>query len=195
MQFYFILPFILGFIINRPIFSLIIACIPMLYVFFVKEIFLFNKTVFAFFIYFILGYIVFMYKNKLYKLMYNNIYSHQILTIFIFIFVNLSFCKDYVHSGQVHVFLWVISFVPIFIFLYRNKWLKNSNNKFLKLFVFTGTSSYSIYLYNYIFYLHKKPFSYTIESLIFYLFLIYLTGISMYFVVEKPFQKMRKKFL
>lgn len=195
MQFYFLLPVMLFLIVRYPIVTIFLFISPLFYNSFVSKSFLLEKTVFAFFIYFILGYLVFIYKEKFYQIFYDNQYKNIILAIIIFLYLNITFYNGYILGGQLHMLLWVITFVPIFIYLTKSKMIKNSKNKLLNLFIFTGTASYSIYLYNYIFYIHKKPFAHNIEALIFYVLLIYLTGIIMYFLIEKPFQKLRKKIL
>ena len=62
-------------------------------------------------------------------------------------------------------------------------------------FKFTGTASYSIYLYNYIFYIHQKPFDLNLNAMIFYFLLVYIIGIFMYYLIEKPFLSLRKNLI
>lgn len=106
------------------------------------------------------------------------------IAIFSMLFLHITFYKGYIFSGQIHMLLWV---VPILIFMTKSTVINNSKSKLLNFFIFSGTASYSIY----IFYIHNI----TIEALFFYALLIYITGIAMYYLVEKPFQHFRKKAL
>lgn len=195
MQFYFLLPLLLYFIIRFPKVSILLFVLPLFYNSFVENSFLLQKTVFAFFIYFIVGYVLFMYKEKLYALLYENNYKSFVLALSIFLFLNLTFYKGHLHSGQIHTLLWLCSVIGIFIFMMRCERCNNTKNKLMQLFLFTGTASYSIYLYNYIYFLHAKPFDTSFEAVVFYTLLVYLTGSAMYYIVEKPFQNLRKKTL
>ena len=195
MQFYFILPLILFFIIKRPIVSLIILGLPICYQIFINQNIPVNSALIFCLFYFILGYIIYIYKNKLYNIFFNNKYKNIILVFFLFIFLNLTFLKEDIINIELNKILWTLIFIPIFIYLSKNEYIQESKNRFLSVIVFTGTSSYSIYLYNYIFYMDKKPFEYSFFAVIYYFFLIYVIGILMYFIVEGPFQVMRKKYL
>jgi len=55
-----------------------------------------------------------------------------------------------------------------------------------------GIYSYSIYLYNYIFYIHEKPVYTGLIGWIIYTLLILVFGIFMYYVVEKPAQWLKR---
>ena len=195
MQFYFLLPLLLFFIVRYPLLSILLFLLPLIYNNFISKSFLSDKTVFAFFIYFVMGYITYIYKEKYYDYLYNNKYRYYSITIFSMLFLHITFYKGYIFSGQIHMLLWVLSFIPILIFLTKSTVINNSKSKLLDFFIFTGTASYSIYLYNYIFYIHKKPFGITIEALFFYTLLIYITGIAMYYLIEKPFQRLRKRYI
>lgn len=195
MQFYLLLPFLLKYIVKYFWILLPISLVPIMHHSFIEKSFLLDKTVFAYFVYFILGYLTYIYRDLFYSIFYDNKYKNIILLIFVAVFLHITFFYTYLINGSVHILLWTVSFIPIFIYMYKNDFINNSKNKFLQLFIFTGRASYSIYLYNYIFYIHKKPISYSLESLIFYFFLIYLIGIFMYYCVEMPFQKLRKKVI
>lgn len=195
MQFYFVLPILLHYIIKYPIVSLVIAFIPISYNLYLKKRFLLDMSFIGFIIYFILGYVVFIYKDRIYEILFKNRYSTYILVFFIVAFLNLTFLKEYILNNKIHVLLWLLCFVPIYLYLYRSESLQVTKNKILNLFIFTGTASYSIYLYNYIFYIHPLPYRYTADAIIFYFLLIYLTGIVMYFLVERNFQNMKETIL
>lgn len=195
MQFYFLLPLILGAIIRFPLLVLVFALLPLLYNNIFSASFLFTSTVFAFFIYFIIGYILYIYKEKLYERLYAHKYSRWVVVAFFALFLHITFYKDTIVNVQVTVFLWTLGILPLIIYLTQNRWLETTQNKVLRFFIFTGTASYSIYLYNYIFYIDKKPFAHNVEALIFYTFLIYTAGIVMYYLIELPSQKLRKNYL
>lgn len=198
MQFYLLLPIIFYYLIKFPILVILLCGLPMLISTFYASNFLLTKTVFAFLIYFVLGFICF---NKMKFL--KSIFSHKIAILILIVsgclFLFLSFYKATVINGQIHMFFWVFSIIPFFVVLSDSFFVKNSKNIIYRLFVFTGTASYSIYLYNYIFYIDKKPFAYGISPLIFYLSLIYGVGIFMYYLVELPSHSLRewllKKFI
>lgn len=195
MQFYFLLPLFLFLIIRFPVFAIFLAIFPLFYNVYIHKHFLLKTSVLAYFIYFILGYISFVNKDYLYNKFFDNRYKFFVLFFFGTIFIHFTFYNGYILTGQFHMLIWTISFIPIFLYLSKSVKLQTSENKVLKLFIFTGTASYSIYLYNYVFYIHKVPFSQSIEALIFYILLVYLTGVSAYYLIERPFQNLRKKLL
>lgn len=195
MQFYFILPIVLIYIIKYPIISLLVSFIPISYNLYFKKVFLIDMTFIGFIIYFILGYIVYIYKDNLYEYLFKNKYSKYVLVFFIIAFLNVTFLKEYMLNNKIHVLIWLICFIPLFVYIYRLEQLQITKSKILNLFIFTGTASYSIYLYNYIFYINPLPYRYTLDAVIFYFLLIYLTGIAMYFLIERNFQKMKKIIL
>jgi len=136
-----------------------------------------------------------IYKEKIYHILFDNKLIYIVLFIFIGVFLHISFYGDIMYTSKVDELIYLLSAIPIFIFLSNSQYLQSSKNKLLRFFIFTGTASYSIYLYNYIFYIHIKPFESSILAVVFYTLLVYSTGIVMYYFVEKPFQNKRKKYL
>lgn len=195
MQFYFLLPLLFWFIIRFPIITILFFSLPLLYNNFVVNSFLFEKTVFAFIIYFILGYVLYIKKSILYNFLFLNKIKVFVLIICILSFLHFTFYSKYIINEQIHIFLWVISFLPIFIYMSKNDYIEKTNNKIMIFFKFTGTASYSIYLYNYIFYIHQKPFDLNLNAMIFYFLLVYIIGIFMYYLIEKPFLSLRKNLI
>lgn len=55
-----------------------------------------------------------------------------------------------------------------------------------------GLYSYSIYLYNYIFYIHAKPVYTGVAGWIIYNIVVLASGIFMYYAVEKPAQWLKR---
>ena len=195
MQFYLLLPLVLGVVVRYPIPALVFSAVPLLYSIFVHATFMLSKTLLGFILYFILGYVTFMLRDHLYRLLFSHGYSGLVLVIFSLAYLHLSFYRGVIYNGKLHVFISCLCFIPIFIYLYRLKALELSQNKILSVFVFTGTSSYSIYLYNYVFYIDKSPFAHNFEAVVFYFLLVYLAGMAMYFLVERPFQNLREKII
>lgn len=195
MQFYFLLPLLFWFIIRFPILTILFFSLPLLYNSFIVKSFLFEKTVFAFIIYFVLGYVLYIKRSTIYNSLFLNKMKISVLIICIIFFLHFTFYSKYIINEQIHIFLWVISFIPIFIYMSKSNYIEKTNNKILILFKFTGTASYSIYLYNYIFYIHIKPFDLSLNAIIFYFLLVYIIGISMYYLIERPFLRLRKNFI
>lgn len=195
IQFYLILPFIVIFIIRHPIIILFITILPTLFLISFTYNFPINSAFIFCIFYFILGYILYIYKNKLYSILFENKYKEIILFIFIFIFINLTFVKTTFINIELNKLLWIFSFIPIYIYLSKNEFIQNSKNKFLSLVVFTGTASYSIYLYNYIYFITPKPIIQNFYAPIFYFIFVYFIGIFMYLIIEKPIQNLKEKFL
>jgi peptidoglycan/LPS O-acetylase OafA/YrhL len=195
MQFYLILPFIVAFIIKYPLITISITILPILFSIFSKFNFPINSAFIFCLFYFILGYLIFIYKNQIYRLFFDNRYKKIIFITFIIIFLHFTFIKESLINIQLNKLLWVIFFLPIFIYMSENKLIQESKNKFLSFIVYTGTASYSIYLYNYIYYITPKPIIQNFYAPVFYFIFVYLIGILMYLIIEKPIQKIKQKFI
>jgi len=141
MQFYFLLPLLLWAIIRFPLILLALALLPLLYNNFYSMTFLFTKTVFAFFIYFLIGYLLFTYKEKLYTFIFENRFKYLIAISFFLLFLHFSFYKETIISGQITMFLWTLSTLPLFLYLTQNSFIENTKNNFLLFFIFTGKAS------------------------------------------------------
>lgn len=195
IQFYLILPFIVTFIIKHPVITISISIVPILFSIFFKFNFPINSAFIFCLFYFILGYLIFIYKSKLYTLFFDYKYKKIILIFFSMIFLHFTFIKESFINIELNKLLWVISFIPIFIYMSENKLIQESKNKLLSLVVFTGTASYSIYLYNYIYFITPKPIIQNFYAPIFYFIFVYFIGIFMYLIIEKPIQNLKEKFL
>ena len=67
------------------------------------------------------------------------------------------------------------------------------NKILIKIIAQIGKCSYSIYLYQFV--LNFKDYSASINNFIFLLIFVISFGIVMYYLIEKPFEKIRKILL
>jgi len=89
MQFYFVLPFILVFIIRFPILSILVALLPLLYSEFISDV----QAFFLVFVYFVLGYVIYIYKDYIYKTLFSSQHKTKVLLFFTLLYLHLLFLK------------------------------------------------------------------------------------------------------
>ncbi len=176
--FYVLLPFILYFINKQPKYSMIILSIILLSTFYYSSFHLHENNIntdyfqknyfrdytkdifhhFYFFIFGILAALIFIKKNKLYKINVYLLFFFIILTTFIFIFYPVKGASGYLIYETNRVVFTLLSFL-LFIFFVSYSLYNNNKNVILKTI---GDISYTIYLTHPITYFILQKYFYKI---------------------------------
>lgn len=201
MQFYIIFPLVLFFLLRFPLYTLLAGISFTLFGSIYSEVLLpqdfykqfywvIRTSLLNYLILFMCGIIGFLYKEKIISLLKKKI----VLVVYLFLTFNYLFLHSPIISNPVINNVMGGLLLGFSMVMISNLKI-NSNNIFVGTLAKIGVFSFSIYLYNYIFLIYPRPVETGIYGWILYFILTCSFGILMYYLIEKPSEKLRYKFL
>ncbi|MDW7783331.1 acyltransferase family protein [Morganella morganii] len=191
MQFYVLLPVIISIVttLSKRFFFLFLCVITTVFIYFSDLSHVYKIGLFNYMTLFVIGWMLYEYRVSI------NIFlkKTKLGFVFLLIAVIMLFYKGHGYNNNEKIFEMIVSSCFGLSMVYFVLDDKVINDNFLKkLGVLIGKASFSIYLYNYIFYA-VKPIQYNLFSGFILLVTVNAIGILMYNTVEVQTEKIRKR--